>query len=496
MFPRSVVLLLLAAPALFARDPATWPATSPATRPAPVDVSQTMSLEQVEPIYRRELEGLWTPRNSKQVYDAHRLIEDYFDAAGAEPRRQVVRSIEATGLSPALLGRLTRIHLRWPQVEGGVYYVNEKVGPHPVRYFVGVPRSYDRVRRTPLVVMLPTFHVYETDPPPTEQQLVDIHVHWIRQRLDADPNALILIPLMNPRERWGPSLPGMASVVQPILHAAGRFNVDPSRIHLFAHSIAAASAWNIALHQPTYFASFAALAGGAGAEFQRLRVVNLWNVKPVVWHDADDPVIPVRNSRELVAILRRFRIDVDYEETKGHGHVPPAESVERAWQAMRQAARNLYPDEVRLQSNRRESMFNRADWLQVYGPIQPGGEQKAFLRTGTGPLVMNANVHTATATIDRVENAIDIRTDNVDSLRVYLNDQMVNLDRPVKLAVNGRVRFEGVVRPQIDEMLKDQLYLGRGFRYYLAAIDVVAADTRIPASQPQDPPATSPRSSP
>ena len=42
----------------------------------------------------------------------------------------------------------------WPQIEGGVYYINEKVGPHQVMYFVGVPKGYDRTVSWPLLIPL------------------------------------------------------------------------------------------------------------------------------------------------------------------------------------------------------------------------------------------------------------------------------------------------------------------------------------------------------
>jgi hypothetical protein len=34
------------------------------------------------------------------------------------------------------------------------------------------------------------------------------------------------------------------------------------------------------------------------------------------------------------------------------------------------------------------------------------------------------------------------------------------------------VRFEGAVTPSVEAMLKDQLFLGRGWRYFTGTIDI------------------------
>jgi len=69
-------------------------------------------------------------------------------------------------------------------------------------------------------------------------------------------------------------------------------------------------------------------------------------------------------------------------------------------------------------------------------------------------------------------NRIEAKTENIQSLRFYLNDQMVDFSRPLTVLINGKVRFEGFVKSSIDEMLKDQLFLGRGWRYFTAFVDI------------------------
>ena len=450
------------------------PAESPLKTDAEIPKATLLQL------YQRELGPLYNPQQAEALYAAHKLIEQFF--ATPEKRKELIKSIEATGIDPNILGRITRVRMHWPELKGGVYYVNEKLGPHNVHYFLGVPKDYDRTKPWPLVIKLPTADAFVTEPRADAEQVKHTYVGWMTEELKRHPDALVIMPLLNLDELWGPSYVGMNSVIQPMHHAADRVNVDPSRVYLFGHSMSGHATWNLALHYPTYFASVCALAGGAGAEWQRLRLMNLRNVLPVAWHDLNDEVIKVDSSRRLVRALRTLKIPVEYEETKGLGHVPPERTVAACYERMRGKGRELYPKHVSLQSNRLDTLFNRVDWLQVYQPTKPGDEQRILFRRGSGFMVTYPNSWKLEAKLEK--NRIDATTINVDVMRVYLNDQMVDLSKPVTVNVNKRGRFEALVKPSVEEMLNDQLFIGRGWRYYTAVVDLDLGAGMAPSTRP------------
>ena len=86
---------------------------------------------------------------------------------------------------------------------------------------------------------------------------------------------------------------------------------------------------------------------------------------------------------------------------------------------------------------------------------------------------------------------VEVKADNVATMRLYLNDRMVDFRRAVTVVVNKKVKFEGMLQPSVTEMLNDQLFLGRGWRYYGAVIDIDLAE-----SPPTTRPATKPAGSP
>jgi pimeloyl-ACP methyl ester carboxylesterase len=456
------------------------------TQPVPAAGSDPILPQALDLMYRGELGKLYRPADANKLLAAHRLIEHFFAANQQDQRKAIVAQLAATQVDVNVLGRLARLRMDWPALAGGVYYINERVGPYAVHYFLGVPKTYDRTKPWPLVIKLPTADAFVAEPKPNADDVQRIYTKWMTEELNKHPDALCVMPLLNLDELWGPSYAGMNSVIQPMLHVAGRCNVDPARVYLLGHSMSAHAAWNLALNYPTYFAAFDALAGSATQDWQRLRVANLRNTLPVMWHDVNDPLIKVAVPRSLAAAMKRLGIEYDYEETRNVGHVPTDEIVERTYGKMRATLRNLYPPRVAMHSNRPEPTFNRVDWLQIYQPGDPGDDHRLQFRRGTGHMIVATNTWTADATLTRETNHIDIKSDNVEVMRLYVNDQMLDFAKPVTVTVNKKTRFEGQVKTDLAQMLDDQLFLGRGWRYFSGVIDIdlaPSAPTTRPASR-------------
>jgi hypothetical protein len=64
---------------------------------------------------------------------------------------------------------------------------------------------------------------------------------------------------------------------------------------------------------------------------------------------------------------------------------------------------------------------------------------------------------------------------------------MVDFTKTVTVVVakNPKAKFEGVLNPSVDTMLKDQLFLGRGWRYFTAFVDLELRPQ--PATRPTRP---------
>lgn len=489
-----ILLCLFSTAGARAAGAAIPPTPAPATLPSrlpPVDFDTAASW------YRHEFGDQLPLERLKTLYEAHLWVEAYFTDLPTQAREQVIRQIETSGVTPADVARLCRIRLGWRDVEPGVYYIHDRIGPTPVYYFVGVPEGYTPARPWPAVLMLPTATAFVARRPVGEvsgDEVARTYTRWLQAELRARPGYLFIMPLLHLTELWGPGYAGMNNAIRPLLHANETFAIDPRRVYLRGQGMSGHAVWNLALHYPTYFAAVNPLAGGASYDWQRARLINLRNTLPVVWHDRDDPAVPVKASRDLVAVLRQNRIDVLYEETRGVGHIPGPELDQRLFTQMTGRTKDPFPRVVSLRSNRMDLAFLRNDWVQVWEPADPGQETRHVFRWGGSSMWTFQNVLTLEARLSGPRgtasgNRIELQARNVGSVRLLLSDELVDLSRPVSVVWNNRTLFEGPVEASHRATLTDQLLLGRGWRTYTAALDLTltpAANT-APATAPASP---------
>lgn len=398
---------------------------------------------------------------------AWREVEVWFAATSQTQRADILKQLESLKLPVRTIGRLTQLRASWLPLEAGAYYLQEAQDERAARYFLGVPDNYDRSQPWPLVIQLPPPNPFTTRPPLDLMQIHQMYVRWINEELARHPGALVLLPLLDLPVGYGPAVEGMQRVIGPLLHVTGVVHVDPQRAYLMGHSMGANATWNIGLHYPTYLAAIGPMAGGASADWQRLRMMNLSNVLVVCWQDVEDLVMRPEAMRGVVRGLRKMEVDVDYTETRGLGHAPPPRVVERLYQTMTARRRRLYPRQVRLQSNRQEEIFNRVDWVQVLKVSLPGPPRRLTLPDKTF-FTVNQNACRVEATIDN--NLVRVTTDNVSLLRLYFNAEMVDFSKPITIQVNDQVRWRGILSESLPTLLEDQLILGRGWRQYTAQL--------------------------
>jgi hypothetical protein len=417
----------------------------------------------------------------------HQLIENFFAATARDQRNTIAKQLATSGVAPEVIGRILHNRQNWAVMQPGVYYIFDRLGAEDVRYFLGVPAGYKPTSSWPLVIKLPTAAAFLTNPWQNGDQVAAIYAKWISDELQAHPDALVLMPLLNLDELWGPGEVGMSLVMEPMFHACGMVNIDPARVYLIGHSMSAHAVWNLGVHFTTYFSAINPMAGEMEEVWQTIRLPNLNNVLPVVWADSADKIVDVAKARKPVNLLKAAKVPVIYHETNGVGHIPPAALVETMYKETRAVTRPLYPTKVTLQSDRLDPVFNRLDWVQVFDQVKRGTATTMKFNHGSGEMTEWQNDYRLDATID-APNHVTVKTDNVAAMKLFFNDQMVDMTRPVTVVVDGKTRFEGMLTPDVAGMMQDQVSptlmspnLSRGWRYYTAAVDV---DIDFPAAPP------------
>jgi predicted peptidase len=112
-------------------------------------------------------------------------------------------------------------------------------------------------------------------------------------------------------------------VMQAIERTVEEFRADSKRLYLIGVSMGGYGVWHFASAYPQKLAALVSICGGSpvvsGDRFssiaQKIGKTPAW-----LFHGAEDKVVPVSESRELVKALKANNNDVKYNEYPGVGH--------------------------------------------------------------------------------------------------------------------------------------------------------------------------------
>ena len=146
--------------------------------------------------------------------------------------------------------------------------------------------------------------------------------------------AVVVLPQC-PRDRWWSEPEMQARAMSAFDQATHEFNGDSSRAYLTGLSMGGYGSWAIAVNNPVRFAALAVICGGIRTPARARGLPNPLDVgddpyrsaarkigKQPIWvfHGGADPVVPVTESRKMVAAFKSLRRPVRYTEYEGVGH--------------------------------------------------------------------------------------------------------------------------------------------------------------------------------
>jgi predicted peptidase len=143
----------------------------------------------------------------------------------------------------------------------------------------------------------------------------------MRSYLEQIP-AIVLLPQCRRGRYWhDPEMERM--VAESLRQTVSEFGADEERLYLSGVSMGGFGAWHIAAKHPGRFAALVPICGGSTlVAADRFTPIAQGVGKTPVWvfHGADDPIVPVSESRQMVAALKATGGNVRYNEYAGVGH--------------------------------------------------------------------------------------------------------------------------------------------------------------------------------
>lgn len=227
-----------------------------------------------------------------------------------------------------------------------------------------------------------------------------------------------------------------------------RVNVNPDR--LVSTGISLGSNFSIAFGaaHPDWLSAIVPVSTEGDSREHLLR--NLAPVPTYVLEGSQDRNIRgVNGPRSLADILTAFGADLVYREFSDRAHEGFAEH---------------YPDVLRWLDSRPRESAPREVIRVPHDAIVPVARRVSWVESHARQGLVHARV--------LAPSDIDITARWTRGLTLYLNDELVDLDRPVTVRVNGVTVFQGAIERSVPFMLEQARLLGDERRIYSAMLTV------------------------
>lgn len=253
-----------------------------------------------------------------------------------------------------------------------------------------------------------------------------------------DGAVLVAINLGSDPESWGvfgsASAPGGAMQVTTALSLIQReFLIDCNRRFLAGSGKGFAAAEATASSYPQLFAGLIGIGDVSAVEpgdMENFRVL---------------PTLLVKGGEGAKAIEAKLG-----EYGYGNCRLEPEGTAAQTWDWMIKNPRNPYPAHLTFAPKRDSAKFMH--WLTL------GGFQS----------VESPHID---AKADRASNTVTIESKKISDLVVYLNDEIVDLDKPVKFSINGTIH-ERTVERNTPDMILNQFYGGDWGRVFTGSVSL------------------------
>lgn len=369
------------------------------------------------------------------------LVREYLDTQDAERADRLLSTILADDrYSPAVVRDLILRPRDYGRAATGVQpNLPLSVGGRSYSFALSVPENYQPSRDYGLVICLHGAGF-------TGEAYLD---RW-KPRLGDD--YILACPTYDRGAWWNRSAEDL--VLATMRAVWSRYRIDRDRVFLTGMSNGGIGAWIIGMHHADLFAGLAPMASGIDDVLYPF-LSNLRATPVYIIHGSQDEVMPVRLSRELAAELTKLGYHFVYREhDRTHpmagGHFFPREELPALVEWMNKRRRTALPPHLSL--TRDASHLDAFAWTRIDATDRIAMFSENLF-DGTDRFITERVYAKLDAQI--VEgNRIEVRTEHVLRYSLFLNDELIDLSRPVVVITNGTESFRGLLTPSVETMLR------------------------------------------
>ncbi|MBI4264992.1 MAG: dienelactone hydrolase family protein [Acidobacteria bacterium] len=326
---------------------------------------------------------------------------------------------------------------------------------------VEIPPEYDPAKTWPLRVQL---HGGVGRPAPRNGEPGGRPL--TSSRIPGEPQIYLHPRAWNGVEWW--RAPQVDNILKLVDAVKRKYNVDESRIYVTGISDGGTGVFFLAMREATAWSACLALNGHpvvlandqVGAD-QQLYPTNLANCPMYLVNGGRDPLYPAASVAPFVRMMERAGASVEFHVHPEAGHDTSWWPVERPLYEKYLAAhpRTAHPASVAWETDRTDR-YNRVRWLVIDrlgardSDVELVDVNSVELPAGYRGPVYERRRGSGRVDVVRTGNTFDARTRGVQQFTLLLSPDVVDFSRPVRVTVNGRGVFEGVVTKDVAALVR------------------------------------------
>ncbi len=295
--------------------------------------------------------------------------------------------------------------------------------------FVHLPPGYNPKKSYPLII---TLHGAGGNGQNLRGAWANTKTNW-GQKVRA--GYIVVAPTWQPARWWlWPQGKDIFTLLEEMKNA---YSVDTDRVIIGGFSNGAHSAWNLGMKQPSLFAALAPAAGAPVAESgQSLdldMVASLANLPVHLVHSADDRICSASTAKRVEARYRELGYkNFVHKQFDSGGHVAHIEYWGNIFEWFGKLRRDIYSKKVVFMSDHQE--LDTAYWLRL-GGISPRAKVTGEVKGST----------------------IKLKIEKATRITIFVSDKMLDMDKPLKVQVNGKQKFSGTITRSAGVALEEAL---------------------------------------
>ena len=183
---------------------------------------------------------------------------------------------------------------------------------------------------------------------------------------------------------------------------------------------------------------------------------NVWRTPVYLIAGVKDMNSPIDEVRTTKRRLEGLGVPLVYREYPEGGHAWFPEEDRDVLDFLRAHRRDPYPSRVKFTT--REPAFGRCYWIEIVEATRALRIEITHVDMNNAPIETRKEYEKPVevdAECDRAKNRVTIKAGAVRELKVRLSDELLDLDKPVRIVLNNEVVFEGKVERSLQVALDD-----------------------------------------